>query len=327
MGSKVLVTGGTGFIGRSLVEGLVQSGYRPVVFDNDSRGSAKTLAHLGNQIDFCEGDIREQRQVSEAAQGCDAIFHLAFVNGTRFFYEKPDLVLDVGVKGALTTLEAAKEQRVKKYILASSSEVYHLPNQIPTSETERLIIPDVTNPRFSYAGGKIISELLTLNYLRNTEISHTIFRPHNIFGPNMGFEHVIPELMKKIHQATNGYIEKGCDLVIQGTGDETRAFCYVEDAVKQVMTLLERGDSGEIYHVGMDREISIRRLVSDLGRLIGIKINISPGELRQGGTSRRCPDLSKIQALGYVKDDNYEKGLEATVEWYKDYYINNPVEE
>ena len=108
------------------------------------------------------------------------------------------MVLDVGVKGAINTLEVAKDIWIKKYILASSSEVYQKPEILPTTENAAILIPDVTNPRYSYAGGKIISELLTLNYLRETNIQHAIFRPHNVFGPQMGFEHVIPELIKKI---------------------------------------------------------------------------------------------------------------------------------
>ena len=85
--------------------------------------------------------------------GCDTIFHLAFINGTKYFYEKPELVLDVGLKGALNSLEAAEKHKVGTYILASSSEVYQQPENIPTSESERAIIPNVLNPRFSYAGG------------------------------------------------------------------------------------------------------------------------------------------------------------------------------
>lgn len=316
-----MVTGGSGFIGANLVERLTAFGYFPVVFDNDSRGSKERLKHLNGKIEIVEGDIRNLDQVKEAAQGCSSILHLAFVNGTRFFYERPDVVLEVGVKGALNTLEAAMELGVDRYVLASSSEVYQQPSHLPTSEEERIIIPDVTNPRFSYSGGKIISELLTINYLRRSAVVHTIFRPHNVFGPNMGFEHVIPELMKKIHEANNGFQTEECTLAIQGTGRETRAFCYVEDAVDQIMTIYENGKSGNIYHVGMPHERSILELITDMGTILGIKITVIPGNLQSGGTLRRCPDIRKVCALGYVQNDHYLAGLKKTVEWYKNYYL------
>lgn len=320
--NRVLVTGGTGFIGSALVERLVKEGLKPVVFDNDSRGSKDRLGHLGDAIEIMEGDIRKGEDVDRATEGCSAIFHLAFVNGTRFFYEKPELVLEVGVKGALTTLEAALKHKVDKYVLASSSEVYQQPTRVPTPEDERMLVPDPTNPRYSYAGGKIISELLALNYLRGSGVTHTIFRPHNVVGPRMGFEHVIPELMKKLHIATDGFTKDSCKLEIQGAGTETRAFCYVEDAVEQVIAVYNNGESGEIYHVGMDHERSILELIEDMGKALGVSIEVVPGELRAGGTSRRCPDISKVKALGYERNDRYFEGLEKTVAWYKDHYLN-----
>ena len=315
------MTGGSGFIGGNLVERLVYDGYSPVVFDNDSRGSKQRLQHLEGKIEIVQGNIRDPEQVRAAAKGCQSIFHLAFVNGTRFFYEKPELVLEVGVKGALNTLEVAMSLGVEKYVLASSSEVYQQPETLPTSEEERIIIPDVTNPRFSYSGGKIISELLTINYLRYSPIEHTIFRPHNVFGPNMGLEHVIPELMQKIHESSDGFQAGECTVAIQGTGRETRAFCYVEDAVDQIMTIFENGKSGNIYHVGMPHERSILELITDMGKILDISINVLPGKLQSGGTSRRCPDIRKVCALGYEQNDHYLEGLKKTVEWHKEYYL------
>ena len=288
--------------------------------DDNSRGNFDRLSDIGDQLVFCDVDIRDKDKVLEFMKGCKSVFHLAFVNGTKFFYEKPDLVLDVGVKGALNTIQAANECAVETYILASSSEVYQQPTCIPTGEDERCIIPDVFNPRFSYAGGKLVSELLAINFFRATKVRDLIFRPHNVFGPNMGVEHVVPELIFKLYNATNGWSKTRVDLEIQGSGDETRAFCYVEDAVDQIMCLYNFGRKGELYHVGIDNEITIRQLVELLAKVLEIEVAIIPREARSGGTSRRCPDISKITSLGYRRDDHLMLGLKKTVEWYKNYF-------
>lgn len=322
-GNKILVTGGAGFIGVKLAGRLAASGYRVVVLDNSFRDSQERVKRLKDKVSFLKGDIRVKDDVLRAARDCCAIFHLAFINGTRYFYEEPGLVLDVGVKGALNTLEVALEAGLEKYILASSSEVYHHPDVIPTPESARLIIPDVRNPRYSYAGGKIISELLVINYLKTSRVKHLIFRPHNVFGPQMGFEHVIPEIMRKLYISTGHWSKKKCKIKIQGSGKETRAFCYIDDAAEQIMTIFKKGESGEIYNVGMDKELAITRLIGDIARLLGVEVGIIPGALREGGTLRRCPDISRICSLGYVKNNHYMEGLRKTIEWYKEYFKNN----
>ena len=321
--NKVLVTGGTGFIGSGLVRKLVYEGYKVVVFDNNSRGSSSYLKDILDKIILIEGDIRNKKEVVAAASGCKEIFHLAFINGTKYFYEKPKLVLEVGTKGALNTLEAAVENNIDKYILASSSEVYQQPTHIPTTETERIVIPDVKNPRYSYSGGKIISELLAINYLRNSSIKNCIFRPHNVFGPQMGFEHVIPEIVKKLYLVTERWTKKEGKLEIQGTGEESRAFCFIDDAIDQIMIISEKGEHNEIYHIGMNEEQSIRQLIVDMCDILDLEIEIIPGELKAGGTSRRCPSIDKISSLGYKRENRYKEGLKKTVEWYKNYFSNN----
>lgn len=326
MGDRILITGGTGFVGSALTRRLLHAGHDVVVLDDNSRGDLVRLQDVLNDLTFIEADVRDSEAVSKAVEGCRSVFHLAFVNGTKFFYEKPDLVLDIGVKGALATIEAARDHGVETYILASSSEIYQQPERIPTPETERAIIPDVRNPRFSYAGGKLISELLTLNFFRNGPTRDMIFRPHNVFGPNMGFEHVIPEIIEKICIATDGWTSDTAEIDIYGSGTETRAFCFVEDAVDQLMAIYENGRKGEIYHVGIDHEQTILSLIQHMASILGIQVAVSPGQSREGATDRRCPDISKVQALGYVKRDRFAEGLQATVAWYKNYFAKQWVE-
>ena len=151
--SSILVTGGSGFIGSGLVKALVRAGHRVRVLDDNSRGSPRRLAEVAEDIEFIACDIRDAAAVETAAKGMEEVHHLAFVNGTEFFYKQPDLVLDVGVRGMLNVVDACRKQNIGKLVLASSSEVYQTPPKIPTDESAPLSVPDVLNPRYSYSGG------------------------------------------------------------------------------------------------------------------------------------------------------------------------------
>lgn len=323
MSEKIIVTGGSGFIGSALVKRLVNLGYKVTVIDNNSRGNINRLEGYLDKIEYLQGDIRDKDFVSRAMVDSNTIFHLAFINGTKFFYEQPKLVLDVGVKGAINTLDAVELGNVSTYVLASSSEVYQEPINIPTDEKERCIITDPYNPRFSYAGGKLISELLTINFFRNSSVRDIIFRPHNIFGPDMGFEHVIPEIIKKLYYASDHWKKNKVDIEIQGTGMETRAFCYIEDAIDQIIVLYNKGKKGETYHIGIDNEITILELINKISEFLKLEVNIKKGKLKSGGTNRRCPDISKIKSLNYTRKDQFDEGLKETVFWYRDYFTNS----
>lgn len=308
------MTGGSGFLGTALVRDLVGQGHQVRVLDDNSRGKPRRIEGL--DIEFVGGDVRDSDAVSEATKGVHTVWHLAYINGTRFFYERPDDVLEVGIKGALNTIEAALDNGVTRYVLASTSETYNNPTHVPTTESERLMIPDVTNPRFSYGGGKITSELLTLHYGGHRGLETVIFRPHNIYGPDMGHEHVIPEIVERIVKVSNGMQDKSIELEIQGDGSETRAFCFVTDGASGARIAGEKGAPGEIYHLGTPEEISIRHLVELIGKTMRVEINVVPGPLREGGTPRRCPDITKLEGLGYEPQVMIEAGLAKTVPWY-----------
>lgn len=323
MSEKILVTGGSGFLGAALVKRLVSSGKSVVVLDDNSRGAVCRLAGVKQSVQMIEGDVRDAATVLKAAQECDAIFHLAFVNGTRFFYEKPALVLDVGIRGALSAIDAALACQASTFVLASSSEVYHQPLEIPTTELETCRIPEISNPRYSYAGGKLISELLVANFFREDNIRDLIFRPHNVFGPDMGEEHVIPQLVAKLFEGSSGFSKRYVDLQIEGNGDETRAFCFIDDAIDQIVTVYDHGRKGEIYNVGVCREISIGVLVDEIAKILGLRVNVIPSPRREGGATRRCPDVNKVMSLGYKPRDSFSRGLEQTVEWYAAVFRDN----
>ena len=118
---KILLTGGSGFIGSALVIALVRAGHHVRVLDDNSRGNLRRLKDVGTDIEFIAGDIRDDEAVARAAQGMNEVHHLAFVNGTEFFYSKPDLILDVGVKGMVNVIDACRAHGVGDLVLASSS--------------------------------------------------------------------------------------------------------------------------------------------------------------------------------------------------------------
>lgn len=315
---KHLVTGGGGFLGSALVRRLLEAGDRVRVLDDYSRGEPRRLQGLAAET--VHGDVRDPNAMMQAAAGCDIVWHLAYINGTRFFYEKPDEVLEVGVRGTLNAIDAALSARATRFVFASTSETYQTPTHIPTTEVERLVVPDVSNPRFSYGGGKITGELLTMHYAARRGLETVIFRPHNVYGPDMGFEHVIPELTKKIHTAARKSGASKVKIEIQGTGNETRSFCHIQDGSSGAMIAGVSGTSGEIYHLGTEEEVSIAQLTLQIGGLMGVDLEIQPGPLRPGGTNRRCPDISKLRAIGYSPKVGLRSGLADAVKWYVDHY-------
>lgn len=314
-GRKVLVTGGTGFIGSALVQGLVAGGAHVRSLDNDSRG-AVTKRDLDVRIESVTGDVRDSVAVRNAVRGMDCVYHLAYINGTEFFYTRPELILEVAVKGMMNVLDACVAENVRELILASSSEVYQAPPMIPTDESAPLVVPDVLNPRFSYGGGKIISELLAVNYGRKHFDRVLIFRPHNVYGPNMGREHVIPQFALRMRECFDRQPGGTVDFPIQGSGEETRAFIYIDDFTRAVLCVIDRGEAQGIYHVGTDREASIQELAHMVARSYGREIHIVPGELLKGSTPRRCPDVGKLRRLGFEPAVSLEDGVRRTVEWY-----------
>ena len=298
---KYLVTGGTGFIGRGIVENLLSNGHNVTVFDDDSRGNRNLLAK-NDDLTFKNGDIRDSLLVEEATRGIDSIIHLAFVNGTKYFYEKPDLVTDVGIRGMLNVADAAKKHGVKEIVLISSSETYHSPDTIPTPENIPLIIPDILNPRFSYGGAKIASELILVNYCSSFLENWKIVRPHNVYGPKMGLEHVIPALISKAQSNET-------TLSLQGNGEQMRAFCYIHDFIDAFQLILEDKRKFQIYHLGTDEEVTILKLAQKILSIMDKPLEIEFGKSNQGETRRRCPDISKIRSLGFEPKYNLEAGL------------------
>lgn len=315
-GRRVLVTGGTGFIGSAVVRGLLARGAWVRVLDNQSRGTARRL--LGLDVDLVEGDIRDAQTVADAVRGTDLVCHLAAVNGTEFFYSKPDVVLEVAIKGMVNVMDACIANGVRQLAVTSSSEVYQRAPMIPTPEDTPLFVPDLSNPRYSYGGGKIATELLAYHCGPGRFDRVAIVRPHNVYGPDMGWEHVIPQLTLRLLDMPEATEAAPQPFTIQGTGEETRAFVYVDDFVDGFLRVVALGTGRTVYNVGTDVEVAIRDVVALVAGALGRHIIIAPGPLQSGSTDRRCPDISRVRALGFAPRVSLPEGIAATVAWYQD---------
>jgi nucleoside-diphosphate-sugar epimerase len=315
-GGRILVTGGSGFIGSGLVKALVRAGNKVRVIDDNSRGDLRRLKEVAKDIEFVDADIRDADAVMRAGKDVDEVHHLAFVNGTEFFYTAPDLVLDVGVRGMINVIDACRKHGIGKLVLASSSEVYQTPVKIPTDERVPLTVPDPLNPRYSYGAGKLICEILAINFGRKFFERVLIFRPHNIYGPDMGSEHVVPQFALRLHALAKAQASGRLRFEIQGRGEETRSFCFIDDMVAGIMVMRDRGEHLGIYNVGTEEEVTIADLASRVARAAGREVETIAGPPAVGGAARRCPDISKLARLGYNPRVSLDDGLKPTLEWY-----------
>ncbi len=325
---RAIVTGGSGFIGYHLAAYLSEKDEMEVtVIDNFARGSSdemfRSLIEKENVI-FIEGDMTEKTFYKQLSGRYDYVYHLAAINGTKNFYDRPYDVLRANILTLMNMLEWCTKENCGCFLYTSSSETYagtmncYLDNHseyIPTREDIPLTIDNVLNPRWSYGGSKLIGEILTSNYGRVKELPVKIIRYHNIYGPRMGFDHVLPEFIKRIYDDENPFVIYG--------GDETRAFCDVRDGVRATeAVMLSEQCRGEIVHIGKsDEEIKIIDLLKKLLGIANKNPQIQIQGAPEGCVSRRCPCTDKLyQLTGYRADITLEEGLPKIYEWYMEKY-------
>ena len=301
----IIVTGGAGFIGRHLVKRLETEGEGVFVLDDYSRadrdyGECRYDVCLPEQVELAFEAAESFEQVNE-------VIHLAYINGTRHFYERPYEVMEVALRGMLNVIQACKNYNVKKFTLVSSSEVCRF-KTVNADESVPLIIPDPYNARYSYSAGKIMSEKMALHCGLFDHL--TIVRPFNIYGPGMSEGHVIPDLIKKIRSTTKA----GEEIEIIGSGEETRSFCYIDDFIDGLMIARKKGEHRGIYNVGTPQETSIRHLIDMLQSIMGYSVVISEkNQWREGDLLRRRPDISKLEELGYEPKWTLWNGLKEVI--------------
>ncbi len=323
--NNILVTGGAGFIGYHLALHFSKNANNEVtIIDNFTRNKPdkdfQSLISMQN-VKFINADMTGKDFYHQLGERYDNIYHLAAINGTKYFYEKPYEVLRVNILSLINLLEWVNESNCGKFVFTSSSEAYagtinkfsNFQDYIPTKEDIPLSIDDVHNARFSYGGSKITGELLVINYFRKIKIDYSIIRYHNIYGPRMGFEHVIPEFLIKCYNEEKPFNIFG--------GEETRAFCYISDAVNATeLVMKSEGCNNEILHIGnSNEEITIADLAQKVLDYFNLKTSINIKPAPKGCVMRRCPNIEKMKNLtGYLPETSLDKGIELTNQWYKD---------
>lgn len=327
MNDKILITGGAGFIGyhlaRKILDGKVEKLF---IVDNLRRGKMdEDLKNLlaDPRTVFVEGDLTRPEFYSDLPKDFTHVYHLAAVNGTRYFYEVPHEVLRINTLAIIHILDWIKTFPVKpKFMFTSSNEAYagaleafnQLP--IPTPENVPLIVNDIFNPRWSYGGSKLLGEIFAVHYAQEHKIPTIIVRPHNFYGPRSGTEHVIPALILKSLNGADPF-----DLY---SPKQTRSFCYITDAVTAMQMLMNKPELFDdkivdIFHIGSEVETSIEDLAEQIFAVTGKRPeNIVIKSALQGSVDRRLPDVSKIEkAIGWKERTPLSEGLRKTMEWYK----------
>lgn len=316
---KVLIAGGAGFIGLHLAKYLAEKRDDVTICDNLFRGemdSELTDLIKSENVEFVNADLTDGKEFEKIEPDFDLVYHLAAINGTNFFYDIPHVVLRVNVLTLLNTLDWLTRKNCQKLIWTSSSEVYagaialnKVP--VPTPEDIPLVIEDVFNPRFSYAASKIVGESLCLNYAKSCGLNVSIVRPHNIYGPRMGYEHVIPQFITRI-------IRREDPFRIYGSS-QSRAFCFIEDLVRGLASIGESPKTNnEIVNIGNDKEeITIINLTGKMFDLFHFHPELEILPPPKGSVNRRCPDITKArELLGYEPQIDLNTGLQRTYDWY-----------
>ncbi|MCB0165112.1 MAG: NAD-dependent epimerase/dehydratase family protein [Anaerolineae bacterium] len=317
---RILITGGSGFIGYHLSNYLSQEPTNQVVLvDNFIRGKRdedlEALLARPN-VQLVTGDLTDLATFAQLGDGYDEVYHLAAIIGVKNVIERPHEVVRVNAIATLFLLDWFVKGGGKKILFSSTSESYAWTQQfyqlpIPTPENVPVALTDIKNPRSSYAGSKIFGELAVTQYCQMYGKPFVNVRFHNVYGPRMGFEHVIPELYQR---ALNGQ-----NPLVVYSANYSRAFCYVQDAVMAITKAMQNpaGD-GHTFNVGNDEEeITIGELAQRILEKANVSIDIAPQVAAHDPIVRRCPDISQARKLlDYQPQVSLDEGLEQTLAWY-----------
>ena len=324
---KVLILGGSGFIGSSIAKFLLEErDYHVTIVDNYSRGNkAKSdffkSFEINGRLSSLNLDLTESESFNKLDQDYDYVFVLAALVGVDKVNKIPHEVIRVNTAITMNVLEWLANASCKRVLFSSTSENYagtveKFDYKIPTDESVPLTIEDISHPSFSYAVTKILGESGFINYSRAEFFESVIVRYHNVYGPNMGFRHVIPHLVERFSKNENPFKIYG--------HDQTRSFNYINDAVEGTVLAIEKGKDRSIYHIGSEDEISIKDLTKFIGKLMNYQGEYVDAETFPGSVSRRCPEISKAKKdLGYSPKIHWQDGVQKTIDWYKLHLSSN----
>ncbi|QTA83606.1 NADH dehydrogenase domain-containing protein [Desulfonema limicola] len=306
---KALITGGAGFIGSHLAETLVNAGCEVSILDNLSTGSLSNIDHIKDKITFFQGDIQEPGLLTRYVKGCDIIFHQAALVSVPQSVEEPVISSMINNIGTLMVLEAARQNGVKRVVLASSSAVY---GDNPESPKQEDMKPRLLSP---YAVQKLTGELNASLYYELYGLETVCLRYFNVYGPRQDpsspYSGVISIFMTKAFDKKQP--------LIYGNGEQTRDFVFVKDVVKaNLLAATVSSAAGRIFNIGTGSCVTINRLWEVIARMAGLDLKPGYGPPRPGDIIESLSDISRAKSeLGFEPGYSFEQGLELTMEWYK----------
>ena len=325
---RILITGGAGFIAGHLSEHLVrEAGTELVLVDDFSRGRRDddfVALIRRDRVRCIDADLTEPGSYRLLGQGYDEVYHCAAVVGVRNAVERPQEVLRVNALSTVFLLDWLVRGGGRRLLFASTSEAYawtqqFYPLPVPTPEDVPLALTDLTNPRIAYAGSKMHGELLVTQYCRQAEVPFSIVRYHNVYGPRMGFDHVIPQIYERAASGQN-------PLVVY-SAEHRRAFCYISDAVVATIAAARRPEAvGRTINIGNDHcEVTIAELAARVLAVSGIAADLRPEPDPNDPIARRCPDVSRARSLlGFDPVVGLDEGLRLTLTWYAQHAATRP---
>lgn len=302
VGMRYLITGGAGFIGSHLAEGLLKKGAKVTVLDDLSTGAVRNIKHLKARsgFDYVIDSVLNRSLVAELVDDCDVVFHLAAAVGVKLIVDSPVRTIETNIRGTEVVLECANKKK-KKVLLTSTSEVYGKALQTPFAEDDDLVLGPTVKGRWSYACSKAIDEFLALAYWKEEGLPVVVARLFNTVGPRQTGRYgmVVPTF---VQQAL-----RGVPITVYGDGDQSRCFTHVADAVGALVRLSEHNEAiGQVYNIGNSEVITIAELARLVKSMTGSSSEICYipyDEAYEEGFEdmpRRVPDISKIRALvGY----------------------------
>jgi UDP-glucose 4-epimerase len=317
---RVLITGGTGFIGSHLTEALLSRGDEVLILDDLSTGSKENIRHLTNvpKLSYWIDSVMNKALLAELVDESDMVIHLAAAVGVRLIIESPVRTIATNIQGTELVLEAALKKK-KKVFIASTSEVYGKSTHFPFRENGDLVLGPTDKGRWSYAASKALDEFLALAYWKERKLPVVIGRFFNTIGPRQTGQYgmVVPNFVR---QALEGQ-----PITVFGTGKQSRCFCYVGDTVAGVLKLLDAPAAvGQVFNIGGSQEISIE----DLANLIKAKLNSSSpicyvpyDEAYEEGFEdmpRRVPSTDKIElCVGWHPSTSLDTMIDLIAEYFR----------
>jgi len=313
---RIFVTGGAGFIGSHLSEGLLDRGHEVWALDDLSTGRLENLQTFQRnpRFRFLEGNVMDQSLVNGLVAQSDRVYHLAAAVGVKYVLENPLRSLITSIRGTEVVLQACAEHE-RRVVIFSSSEVYGKGVTVPFSEDDDRLMGPTSKLRWSYAAGKAVDECLAQAYWQQQQLPVTVVRCFNTCGPRQSSAYgmVIPNMIQRALRNE--------PILVFGDGGQSRCFSAVSDIVRGVMLLADRrGTEGEIYNLGTDEEVTVLELAQRIKALCrsDSTIEFVAYENIYGSSfedmRRRVPNLAKARrAVGYEPQVTLDELLELTV--------------